>query len=228
MKWYKHISDSLDDPHIDEIIEEFGDFGYLAFFGIIEIYAREFKVKDEWCLDVSLNYLRRKLHQKSVKKLSNFLQSHLINKKWLVKLDNDRAIINIPKFIDLIDETTQKKLRNYESKFRNSSGIVPKKCATDKEEDKDKDKEKKEKKKRVRGLTAIPDKLTITPDMQDWFKQQGFKNIEIVTATAEFVDYWKSTGKRKKDWIATWRNGMRKMNEWKTNETEHETSWRRT
>ena len=41
MKWFKHISDSLDDPFIFDLIAEYGGDGYLVFFGILEILARE-------------------------------------------------------------------------------------------------------------------------------------------------------------------------------------------
>ena len=36
MKWFKHVSDSLDDPLIYDLMTEFGSDGYLVFFGVLE------------------------------------------------------------------------------------------------------------------------------------------------------------------------------------------------
>ena len=40
MKWFKHISDSLDDPFIFDLMTEFKSDGYVVFFGVIEIYSK--------------------------------------------------------------------------------------------------------------------------------------------------------------------------------------------
>jgi len=85
--------------------------------------------------------------------------------------------------------------------------------------------DKNEKNKRSsRGATLIPNDFAINPKMADWFNKQEFKNIKIESATAEFIDYWLSCGKKKTDWYATWRNGMRKMEEWRKG--EHTDRWK--
>lgn len=71
---------------------------------------------------------------------------------------------------------------------------------------------KKESKNPPKNL--IPKNFTITNKMREWFEAQNFQFIEIENATAEFIDYWKSEGKQKKDWVATWRNGMRNKEKW--------------
>jgi len=75
MKWYKHISDSLDDPFIFDLMSEFRSDGYVVFFGILEIYSREFSPENQWKLVVSLSYLHQKLRvspSKVKKILSNY------------------------------------------------------------------------------------------------------------------------------------------------------------
>lgn len=68
--------------------------------------------------------------------------------------------------------------------------------------------------KRNNGKRQIPPDFKITDDMIAWFNGQNFRHIDIESATAEFIDYWKSEGKMKKDWMATWRNGMRNKEKW--------------
>jgi len=145
MKWFKHISDSLDDPFIFSLMEEFKSDGYLVFFGIIEIYAREFKTKVGWKLTVTRAYLKRKLCKRQTTLVIKILKYIKNSGKWDIEFFDDKISIYIPKFKDLMDESTIKKLRAKEKSFRNDSGSVPKSGTTeleleveeDKEEDKD-------------------------------------------------------------------------------------------
>ena len=78
------------------------------------------------------------------------------------------------------------------------------------------------------GKTKLQPCFDITDRMGFWFFEQDFRYIEIVQATEQWMDYWMSEGKLKKDWIATWRNGMRKAEQWakRDNGGEEEThSW---
>ncbi len=133
MKWFKHVSDSLDDPFIFELMDQFGSDGYLTFFGIIEIYAREFQTENDWKLTVSWNFLHKKLLV-SVQKLKKIISKIY---KWEVEQTDTHAVIYIPKFKQFLDESTLKKLRDAEKSFRNSSGMIPKSEGTDKDKDKD-------------------------------------------------------------------------------------------
>jgi len=45
-------------------MDRFGADGYLVFFGVLEIYSREFKTKDNWKLIVTRSYLTRKLNKR--------------------------------------------------------------------------------------------------------------------------------------------------------------------
>ena len=143
MKWFKHITDSLDDPFIFRLIEKHGGNGYMVFFGTLEIYAREFSVKDGWNLVVTLSYLKRKFNQTHRQLIVNPLQTISNSGKWKVKFNKDEITIFIPKFRQLMDESTLKKLREKEHSFRNRSGIVLKTDTTDADTDVDKDKRTK-------------------------------------------------------------------------------------
>jgi hypothetical protein len=65
--------------------------------------------------------------------------------------------------------------------------------------------------KRSRG-TRIPDDFAMTPEMIDWGLEH-FPHLDGAAVTAEFVDYWRGVpGAKgeKLDWIATWRNQVRR------------------
>lgn len=131
MKWYKHISDSLDDPFIFDLMTEFGSDAYVVFFGVLEIYSREFSAEKNWKLVVSLTFFHQKLRisPKKIKKILSKIH------KWETEFDENKVSVFIPKFTELLDEWTARKLGS-------NSGQTPKKLSHDKDKDKEKDKEK--------------------------------------------------------------------------------------
>jgi hypothetical protein len=60
--------------------------------------------------------------------------------------------------------------------------------------------------------TLIPNDFSITQEMRDWAKIKVPK-VDIESQTEEFVDYWRAHGKKMADWLATWRNWMRRSPE---------------
>ena len=67
IKWFKHFSDSLDDPFIQELMDRFSHFGYVAYFGLLEIIAKENGTKLTGKLNISPTYLKRKLRSTPAK-----------------------------------------------------------------------------------------------------------------------------------------------------------------
>ena len=133
MKWFKHISDSLDDPFISDLLDEFGSDGYLVFFGILEIISREFNIKTPGKVEVSHNYLRRKLRL-SWHKVSTILNFCEKKGKFFVS-DNERQIvINCPKYKHMLDDWTFRKLRS-------DSVVTPEILTDDVDRDVDRDKD---------------------------------------------------------------------------------------
>lgn len=68
---------------------------------------------------------------------------------------------------------------------------------------------------RKRG-TRIPDPFLLTADMKAWATQEA-PGLDIVAHTREFVDHWRAASgasATKRDWVAAWRNWMRKAHRW--------------
>jgi len=61
MRWFKHFNDSLDDPFIQELMDEFGPAGYVAWFGLLEVTAKENGNNLTGKLEINPTYLKRKL-----------------------------------------------------------------------------------------------------------------------------------------------------------------------
>lgn len=57
---------------------------------------------------------------------------------------------------------------------------------------------------------SIPKSFSISPEMRSWAATET-PLVDIDAKLPEFIDYWTGTGKVMKDWVATWRNGMRKQ-----------------
>lgn len=111
MKWFKHMSDSLGDPFIFELIENFGGDGYLVFFGTLSLMAAEFDIKFPGKSKFSAKFLAKNF-QISDKKLGKIFD--FITKKGKISVEccNGVYFINCPKFKDICDNFTKKSLRN--------------------------------------------------------------------------------------------------------------------
>ncbi len=112
MKWFKHISDSLDDPFIFDLVDQFGGDGYLVFFGVLEIYAREFKPELNWNLRITRAYLKQKLHKRQDTLVMKILKHIKNSGKWYVEFNDTHVVIYIRKFTEMVDEWTNRKLRS--------------------------------------------------------------------------------------------------------------------
>jgi hypothetical protein len=150
MKWYKHISDSLDDPFIFDLINLYGADGYLVFFGILEIYSREFKTEDKWKLNVTQSYLTQKLHKRQSTLVVKILKHIKNSGKWDIELIDSQVVIFIPKFQELLDDWSQRKLRS-------CSEVTPKILKLNKNKIKEERVKNKEKDNKPKGVFVIPE-----------------------------------------------------------------------
>ena len=81
MKWFKHLTGSLNNSDIFEAIERFGSDGYLVFFGTLELMADEFDPKNPGISRISTKKLTKNLQlsrQKTVKILKYFHEKRRI------------------------------------------------------------------------------------------------------------------------------------------------------
>lgn len=64
--------------------------------------------------------------------------------------------------------------------------------------------------------SRIPDPFVVTAEMRAWAAAET-PGLDVDSHTREFVDYWRAKSGRdatKADWVATWRNWMRKAHRW--------------
>lgn len=81
------------------------------------------------------------------------------------------------------------------------------------------------KKKIDKRKSQLPSDFKITDEMQSWFNDQNFIRFNAKDETEKFIDYWKSKGEPKKDWIAAWRNWMRKADEYSKQKTQETSAY---
>lgn len=58
--------------------------------------------------------------------------------------------------------------------------------------------------------TSLPENWFLPKDWGDWALDQGLTADEIRTEAECFADYWRSKGETRLDWLATWRNWIRR------------------
>lgn len=205
MKWFKHISDSLDDPFIFDLIDKFGGDGYLVFFGTIEIYAREYKPELGWKLSVTRAYLKQKLHKRQetlIRKILNFISN---SGKWEITYNDAYITIFIPKFNELLDDWTRRKLRS-------DSVVTPKKplLDTEVEEDKEEDKDNKQRFSQIdfdKFWSLYPMKKEKKAALAKWkslLKSGELPEIDILISAVKDQIEWRKNSTN--DFIPEWKH----------------------
>jgi hypothetical protein len=58
--------------------------------------------------------------------------------------------------------------------------------------------------------TQLPKVFVITDEMRAWAAEAA-PLVDVDAKLGEWMDYWRGRGTPMKDWVATWRNGMRKQ-----------------
>lgn len=162
------MSDSLDDPFIVALMDEFGPTGYVVWFGLIEIIAKENGAELTGKLSVSPTYLRRKLRTSSTKLRQVFdycqgftrLSVTFCEKEWHFEF---------PKIAEIKDNYT---------KDLQAAGKKPsnhKEVEAEKEEDKEKDSRKFKEGSEPYKLSCLlfdtirkRDPVFTKPDFQRW------------------------------------------------------------
>ena len=171
MRWFKHFTDSLDDPFIQELIDRFGHFGYFVWFATIEIICKESKQNLTGKISVSPTYLRRKFRS-SLVKVRQVLEFCQTSAKVSCTFSETKWELYFPKIAELKD--------NYTKDLQASC----KELAPYKDKDKDKDKDKEKKKKVIKKILT-PSKPELVSDQiwDDFLAVRKRKNAEL-TLTA--------------------------------------------
>ena len=148
MKWYKHFSDALDDPFIQALMDKFGHKGYVAWFGLIEIIAKESGTELTGKLDISPTYLKRKLRI-STTKLSQIFHFCDTFAKVSVNFSENNWHFDMPKMLELKDNYT----RDLEVASKKPSKHKEEEVEEEVEEEKEEDKKQRylEKAKKENG-----------------------------------------------------------------------------
>ena len=161
MKWFKHMTDSLDDPFIHELMDNFSHLGYAVWFGLIEIIAKENKNSITGNLSVSPTYLRRKLRTSPTKlrEVLDFCQTHL---RLTVNFSEKNWEITFPKIAKIKDNYT----KDLQAPCKKLS------IEEEEEEEKEVDKKKIKKEKKIK-----PSRIEVSKEdeLPDWIPKDAWE-----------------------------------------------------
>ena len=125
MKWFKHISDSLSDPFVRDLLHYFGSDGYAVFFGMLEILARETKSFDQK-LEFQFHFIRTLIPIRR-KKLEKILAFCAEQGRFEVRFDSNSVMVFCPKLKEISDEwTARMSKKETRDKLGSGSGVSPK------------------------------------------------------------------------------------------------------
>ncbi len=121
----------------------------------------------------------------------------------LIKADSQYSIVSICNWE--IYQAEESEIEQPKDNQRTTKGLA-------KDTDNKGKKEKNE--KNILGPTQVPTHFPITDQMRQWVTASTSFQGSISTETEKFLDYWRAKGGMKKDWLAAWRNWMRKASEY--------------
>jgi hypothetical protein len=176
MRWFKHMSDALDDIFVQELILKFGGNGYMLFFGLIELIARENGKTLTGKLEVSPAILKQKFHisRGKLKEILEFCQG-----KGKVLFDNnlENWKLEIPKMLCFKD--------NYTADL----GATSKQLASHiRDRDRDRDKSKEEEKEKKDSLCESKEKALALKNIHGEFQNILLTENELEKLRAKFAE----------------------------------------
>ena len=204
MLWFKHYSDSLDDPFIQSLFDKFSHRGYVAYFGLIEIIAKESGKNLTGKLSINPTYIARKLRIRRATLALIYDYCATLSK---LQFDNHGKEwhFNMPKMLELKDNYT----RDLEATTKKPS----KQTETEEEVEKDKEKEKNIKHMANFGIfwDAYDYKIGKAKALKAWAK------VKVpLTSILPVIEKQKKVGgplspEKREYWPhpATWLNGQR-------------------
>ena len=110
-----------------------------------------------------------------------------------------------------------------------SDGMLSEHSLLEKEKEKEKEKEEREEtfpsaRKRA---SRLPNDWVLPPEYRDFALGENFSADHINREAEKFADYWRGNGVVKADWLATWRNWIRRSSEFKNSNNQKPPSQQR-
>jgi hypothetical protein len=207
MRWLKHLTAAHRDERLAAFLDEYGLEGYGFWWLLLEVVGHA--VKGDQCeVTYSLPQWSRLLYSHH-HRVSKYMGS--LHRSGLVIAENvdGKWRVSVPNLLKYRDE--------YARKSGQASGSTPDTPPDIVRHQKQKQKQKTETTKKT--PSSSPKKLElpfVVPDSDRNSIAAECPGLDLERETRKFVD-WAKNGKRKIDWVATWRNWMRKA--WEDNPT---------
>jgi len=214
MIWFKHKTGSHDDPDISDAWDELGDFGYVGFFVILEIYGQEYNHRNsEDYIRISKTFLRRKLRKSWTKvelllhfyqhKLSTSAKNYKTEPRIMHKIDDNFVLLKVPKFIEIASNWAKRIPTEVPTEVPTAKEVEE-----DKEEDKDISNDISKKSPASKKIKFLDFVLLYDDEMEKLNTEYHPDYIkEYMNRLNEYIG---SKGKRYKSHYMTLRGWMRK------------------
>lgn len=134
MKWFKHMSDTIDNPKIQELLDRWGAKGYFWYFGTIEFLAREDALDSP--AETTIAYLSRKFRTKP-EQLLGFYRAETALLSHSFEKESGRIKLFCDKMAEIKDNYTKDKKKVLQESCKKLSLEVE--VEAEKEEDKEKE-----------------------------------------------------------------------------------------
>ena len=123
MRWFKHKNESLNDPDISDLIDEFGGDGYMVFFGTLELISRNWKQNSDGKVTFSIKFLRKNFKVSS-QRLHNIFTFPKFYKRICSEFSENEVTLFCPDFVDLLDNWSDREVKKEQVKLGSCSVVT--------------------------------------------------------------------------------------------------------
>lgn len=233
MKWFKHDSSANRDAKLQKLRMRYGLEGYGLYWYCIELIAEsveEGNLTFELEHDAEIIAFNTGVHHEKVQEIMTYMVK-------LNLFESSDGVITCFKLAKRLDQssTSNAHMRKLISEMKKNPDLIKTvslpnqdSVMTESEHNHDEvmtesdqirlDKNRLDKSKGVKApskkkKSPLPEIFTVTDKMKAWFEEQNF-SFELMWATEKWADAMRANQSEYVDWAATWRNGMRKQQEW--------------
>jgi len=123
LRWFKHKNESLNDPDISDLIDEFGGDGYMVFFGTLELISRNWKQSVDGKVTFSIKFLRKNFRISS-QRLHNIFTFQKFYKRICSEFSEKEVTLFCPDFVDLLDNWSDREVKKEQVKLGSNSVVT--------------------------------------------------------------------------------------------------------
>lgn len=211
MKWFKHFTNAHNDNAIKKVRMKYGADGYAIYWYCLELIAGDLdqtQATFELSHDAEVIGYDLKIDQLRVEEIMQYM----VSLNLFQQVNNTITCLKLAKFLDKKNTRNQEihaiidsiSVADSRGQLPDNSGQLPD-CRTMSPPDKKRREENKDRASPTTLTVPIPENWKPNETNQQWMTDSHVSEFEQSAIIRDFVDFWKLSGSKKKNWDLAFR-----------------------